>query len=88
MGLFTYSCSTHGAFKVSLPTREPNRSCPECGAAALPVLRGGTVRVVEVLDNGLMGRKVERLHNIEEILDERADKDSARAGYGEEDPVD
>jgi hypothetical protein len=39
-----------------------------------PSLKPGTSRVVEVLDNGLMPRKVERLHNIEEIMQERNDK--------------
>jgi hypothetical protein len=37
----------------------------------------GTTQIIEKLDNGLMGRAVERLHNIEEIMNERADKHTA-----------
>jgi hypothetical protein len=36
----------------------------------------GSVSIVERLDNGIMGRAVERLHNIEEIMNDRADKHS------------
>jgi hypothetical protein len=35
------------------------------------VLKPGTLRVTEILDNGVMVKRVERLHNIEEIMDER-----------------
>jgi vacuolar-type H+-ATPase subunit D/Vma8 len=35
------------------------------------VMKPATMQMVERLDNGLMPRAVERLHNIEEIMEER-----------------
>lgn len=78
MGWFSYNCETHGAFKKTLDRREEVADCPVCGKPAKAVLRAGTLRVVEQLDNGAMARKVERLHNIEEIMDERNKKYSIK----------
>jgi hypothetical protein len=76
MASFTYACPEHGQFIVSLPKREKTVPCKTCQAASKAVLKAGTISVVERLDNGVMGRRVERLHNIEEIMNERADKHS------------
>jgi hypothetical protein len=77
MAWFTYSCSTHGEFKISLPKREKNHPCPTCGQQSGPILKAtSSISVVERLDNGAMSRAVERLHNIEEIMNDRADKHS------------
>ena len=76
MAWFTYNCPTHGNFKVSLPKRAKVVPCGTCGADSVPVLKTGSVSVMEKLDNGAMARSVERLHNIEEIMNERADKHS------------
>jgi hypothetical protein len=34
----------------------------------------GTVTVMERLDNGAMARAVERIHNVEELMEERSRK--------------
>jgi len=74
MGWFSYKCEKCGEFKVSLKKRDKYVTCPDCGDTCHPILKGGTVRVVELLDNGAMSRRVERLHNIEEIMEEREKK--------------
>ncbi len=75
MAWFTYACKEHGEFRQSLSKREKSRQCPVCGVESYPVLKAGSsISVVERLDNGVMARRVERLHNIEEIMSERADK--------------
>jgi hypothetical protein len=76
MAWFTYECKTHGQFKLSLQKREKEHPCPTCGDIAKPVIKAGSVSVVERLDNGSMARSVERLHNIEEIMSDRSDKHS------------
>lgn len=81
MAWFTFVCPAHGEFRVSLNRRERIVSCPTCKADSKAVIRTGSISVVEQLDNGAMSRKVERLHNIEEIMNDRADKHS-----GEQDP--
>lgn len=77
MAWFTYNCKTHGEFRQSLQKREKSRACPECGEQSNVILKStSNVSVVERLDNGAMSRAVERLHNIEEIMNDRADKHS------------
>lgn len=77
MALFSYACKEHGQFTVSLTKREPSVACRTCGGESKPVIKtGGSISVVERLDNGAMARTVERLHNIEEIMNDRADKHS------------
>ncbi|MGH7241106.1 MAG: hypothetical protein ACREGB_02295 [Candidatus Saccharimonadales bacterium] len=84
MAWFRYECKTHGAFKKSLQKREKTIPCNHCGAACLPLLKEGTVSVVDRLDNGVMVRAVERLHNIEEIMEERADRHTKQVTGGDE----
>jgi len=89
MAHFTYKCPEHGSFCVSLDKREKTHKCPKCGKESKAVLKMGSVQIVERLDNGAMARAVERLHNIEEIMEERADKSTEqemeRLGEGMED---
>lgn len=75
MAWFTFKCQEHGEFKKALPKREKYSACPKCGKDS-PVTLGGQsgLSVMERLDNGAMARGVERLHNIEEIMNDRADK--------------
>lgn len=77
MGWFSYKCSEHGEFKVSLPKRETSVPCSKCQSKSYPALKAGTISVMERLDNGAMGRAVERLHDIEEIMNKRADDHTA-----------
>ena len=74
MARFSYKCNEHGLFRVNLERRKRIQDCPKCGSACRSIIKAGSVRVVERLDNGAMARTVERLHNVEEILDEVADK--------------
>lgn len=74
MAWFTYICPEHGTFRASLLRRSKQQPCPECGADSKIVLRAGSVRSTEIRDNGAMARSVERLTDIEEIMEERADK--------------
>jgi hypothetical protein len=77
MPRYTFVCPHHGEIEVSLPKRQPlGRFCLKCDQECKNIFKAkGGVSVMERLDNGLMGRAVERLHNIEEIVKERADKD-------------
>jgi len=79
MAWFTYDCKEHGNFRVSLKVRLPEQQCPICGVASVPVIKAATVQVVERLDNGAMARRVERLHNVEEIMKVRGEKSSREA---------
>lgn len=76
MAHFTYNCEDHGNFKISLEKREKEVDCPICGKKSKPVIKIGTTQIMERLDNGAMARAVERLHNIEDIIEERADKNT------------
>ncbi len=78
MAWFTFECPKHGQFKISLPKREKIAPCKlgGCLEVCKCVIKSGSVSVVESLDNGAMMRRVERLHNIEEIMNDRADKHS------------
>ena len=78
MAWFSYKCKKHGIFKVSLKKREKIQKCPECGEECFVQLSVPSTQVLERLDNGAMVRAVERLHNIEEIMEERSKKDSTK----------
>jgi hypothetical protein len=82
MARFTFVCPAHGEFRVSLNKREKTVMCPTCKSESKAVIKAGNVSVVERLDNGAMARTVERLHNIEEIMNDRADKHSEESGDG------
>lgn len=46
--------------------------CPDCGKECARVWKSGPkVRVMEVLDNGLMGRRLERDYQIGRMVEER-----------------
>jgi len=79
MGWFSYKCNTcENTFRKSLPLRKKTQECVICHEEAEVILKVGSVQVVERLDNGAMARAVERLHNIEEIMDERDAKSTKR----------
>ena len=84
MARFTYKCKEHGEFTVSLNKRSPKYACPTCGTESYPSVKAATISVVEKLDNGAMSRAVERLHNVEEIMNDRSDKHSKEMGFGDE----
>jgi hypothetical protein len=75
---FSFSCKDHGLFKVSLEKRTQKAPCPACQIECYGIIKTGTTRIVERLDNGAMSRAVERLHNVEEIMSDRSDKHSVK----------
>ena len=81
MAWFKYKCPEHGDFTKSLPKREKKVPCPKCGKDSLVILKSGSISIMERLDNGAMARGVERLHNIEEIMNQRADDHDKKMGY-------
>ena len=75
MAWFTYECIDGcGSIKISSIKRAKTTPCPLCQKDCKPVINAGTARVVERLDNGSMGRAVEQLKDIEEIMNKRSDK--------------
>lgn len=78
MPRFTFTCPEHGEFQVSLKSRQKTMACPKCNVESKNVFKQGTVQTLERLDNGLMFRRVDRLSNIEEIMDERYQKFSKK----------
>lgn len=84
MAWFTYKCKTHGLFTKSMLKREKTAVCPDCGEESVAVIKPGNVSIVEKLDNGAMSRAVERLHNIEEIMNDRADAHDKKMGIKDE----
>lgn len=76
MGWFRYKCLEHGEFKLSLDKRTPKANCPLCQSESNAIIKIGGASIVERLDNGAMSRAVERLADIERIMNERADKHS------------
>jgi hypothetical protein len=72
--VFSYKCPEHGDFRKRLDKRLPEVYCNICGKVSKPVIKAGSITLMERLDNGVMARAVERLHNVEEILDERSKK--------------
>jgi len=85
MAWFSYQCGNDGVFRKSLPRREKKHRCPVCDILCPVILKTASMQTVEVLDNGAMARSVERLSNIEEIMEERADKHSKEYSLKEED---
>ena len=78
MAWFSYQCGNDGVFRKSLPKREKKHICPVCGILCPVILKQASSQVVEILDNGAMVRSVERLANIEEIMEKRADNHSQK----------
>lgn len=77
MPTLTFKCPIHGYFTAWHKETVKEDRCPECIMKSPKVYRiSGGLSVVERLDNGVMARAVERLHNIEEIVTEQADKSS------------
>jgi hypothetical protein len=74
MAWFSYKCPAHGEFRLSLVKRQKVQPCPTCSVESIAVVRSGTSRIVEILDNGVMERRVEALKDIEDILEARNDK--------------
>jgi putative FmdB family regulatory protein len=60
---------------------QDERKCKTCGSNLVRNQQSPTTNVMEILDNGLMARAVERIADAEEVFKERARKDTLeRAG--------
>ena len=55
-------------------------ACISCGGKVKRVATGPSSQIMEKLDNGIMVKAVERLHNAEELFEERAKNSDPLAG--------
>lgn len=82
MAKFNASCRNCGYKGAIIRARAPDFStlpCPKCATLFLERdEEPATTRITEVLDNGLMSRRVERLADVERMVKDRvvADKKS------------
>lgn len=78
MALFNFICPEHGSFGKLLVKGTSSHECPKCGAKSARKVAGGTVVVVETIDDGLMEKKIERPTNMDEMMAERIQNHNAR----------
>jgi len=77
MGLYHFQCPVCEKTKRKLFKSEPgDLILCECGHVMLRIMQPPTTRVVEILDNGLMPRKIERLSEAERFSKERSKNNS------------
>jgi hypothetical protein len=88
MALFTYKCEQHGNFQVALTKRALDQPCPTCSKSSRSIIVVGTSVVFERLDNGAMAKAVERMHDVEELIEERNAPFSSHDESEEPDPQD
>lgn len=75
MAVYHYACPKCKSFLKTF------KKGPKCIKCAIPMVRepsGPNLDVKEVLDNGIMARRVERLKDIEEIMSKRSEDDDKR----------
>ncbi len=73
MALFIFKCPSCGTVKKKLRAEQGVLTC-SCGIAMERDLKAATSDIKEVLDNGAMSRKVERLANINDIVKKRSEQ--------------
>lgn len=71
MGFFSYTCPEHGAFKKMLDRGTRSELCPKCGHESKRIVRAGSVTMTERVDNGLMSKRIDRIQDIDELIDQR-----------------
>ena len=82
MALFSWQCTKCSEKGRCLkPARPKLAPCPKCGAEQRFTTQVQSMKM-DTLDNGVMVRKIERLHNVEELNAER----NAKADSVNEDP--
>lgn len=74
MPLFRYLCPDCkvDVSKLHAAKERPSFVCPACGGALVRNPKGPSTQVVERLDNGAMGKAVERLADAERLYSERS----------------
>jgi hypothetical protein len=82
MAWFRYKCPDHGDFRLSLSKRQKTANCPQCQKESRGIISMGSVTIMERLDNGAMARAVERIHNVEDLMEERSQKHEERQNDG------
>jgi putative FmdB family regulatory protein len=77
MALYHFSCSgcEEATRRLLEPSEASSQICKKCGDKLTRVPNPPTAAVVEVLDNGVMSKKVERFKEAERLYRERAKND-------------
>jgi len=81
MPLYHYACAACGKIMRRICTPEESQKLPVCcnnNMTRTP--KPATLRVVEVLDNGAMSKKLERLSEAERLFHERAQATKKQRG--------
>lgn len=81
MPIFNFICPKCGTKKARLraPKDEDKRSvCPNCPSDMVRDHGGASSRVVEVRDNGIMGKAVEQVADAERLYYDRAHQDESK----------
>ena len=72
--LWCESCRRHTR-RISKNWADTKTECDQCGGRMVRDYQPPTDRSVEILDNGIMGRQLERPIDIEQMAKERASND-------------
>lgn len=72
MASYNYQCKKCGAKLRFLSKKERHE---KCSGLLERVSDGAHSQLMDVLDNGLMQRRIERLSNVEELVHDRAQSD-------------
>ncbi len=72
MPKFSFNCMCGFVFHCLRSVPPESIKCPECNLDMKRMILPASMRMVEVLDNGLMSRKVERPANAEQLYKDRA----------------
>jgi hypothetical protein len=81
MALYHFSCSgCEEATRrlLNTPSEISSQICKKCGDKLTRVPNPPTCAVIEILDNGIMSKKVERFSEAERLYRERAKNDPRR----------
>lgn len=75
MPLYKFKCVACGKrHRVLTSGKAPRTVCDDCGEEMFRDATGPSSRVVEVLDNGIMPRRLERLANAADLAREKGKK--------------
>ena len=78
MAAFYFNCKEHGEFGRIMSKVTPKSDCPVCGVPSKRAPRPLSTSTNEVLDNGLMSRRVERIQGATQLYKERAKADKRK----------
>ena len=75
MALFDFECPSCYRIVKRLANKEPNIECTNCHVLMVRKSNPPNTQVKEVLDNGFMTKRVERLKDAEELYKNRKKKE-------------